>query len=54
MIESDDKANFDTFYRHTKDETITNESGIYDAFESIYTAIISNIKGFRKTFWLHY
>ena len=48
-IESDDKTKYDTFFSHSKVETIINESGIDDVFESIYTTIISNIlKSLRK------
>ena len=43
-IENDDKTKNDTFYSHSKVETITNESGIDDdVFKSLYTPIISNI-----------
>ena len=41
-IECDDKAKHDTFYSHSKTETIINESDIHDIFESIYTTILSN------------
>ena len=43
-IESDDATKYNTFYSHSKTETIINESNIDDAFKSIYTRIISNIK----------
>ena len=43
-IESDDPTKPDTFYSHSKAETIINESDIDDVFESIYTTIISNIQ----------
>ena len=33
-----------TFCSHSRAETITNESDIDDAFQSIYTTIISNIQ----------
>ena len=41
-IESEDKTKNDTFYSHSKAETITNESDIDDAFQSSYTTTISN------------
>ena len=41
-IESEDKTKNDTFYSHSKAETITNESEIDDVFQSIYTTTISN------------
>ena len=34
----------DTFYANSKAETIINESDIDDAFELIYTTIISNMQ----------
>ena len=43
-IESEDKAKYDTFFSHSKAETIINESDIDDAFESIYTRVESNIQ----------
>ena len=43
-IASDDATKYNTFYSHSKTETIINESNIDDAFKSIYTRIISNIK----------
>ena len=43
-VESDDKTKYDTFYSHSKAETIINESDIDDVFESIYTTITSNIQ----------
>ena len=42
-IQSEDKAKHDTFYSHSKAETIFNESDINDVFKSIYTTIISTI-----------
>ena len=45
-IENDDKRKFDKFFSHLKAETIINESGIDNAFESIYTTNISNIQFF--------
>ena len=39
-IETDDRTKYDTFYSHSKAETIINESDIDDVFESIYTTII--------------
>ena len=41
-IESEDKTKYDTFYSHSKTETIINESDTDDVFKSIYTTIISN------------
>ena len=43
-IESEDKTKYDTFYSHSKSETIINESDIDDVFKSIYTIIISSIQ----------
>ena len=43
-IESEDKTKHDTFYSHTKAETIINESDMDDVFQPIFTAIISNIQ----------
>ena len=43
-IESDDKTKYDTFYSHSKAETVINESGINSEFESVYSAFISNIQ----------
>ena len=43
-IENDDKTKYDTFYSHSKAETIINETDIDDVFKSIYTTIISNIQ----------
>ena len=43
-IESEDKTKYDTFYLNSKMEIIISESDIDDAFESIYTTIISNIQ----------
>ena len=43
-IESKDKIKYDHFYSSSKAEIIINESYIDDVFESIYTAIISNIQ----------
>ena len=43
-IESEDKTKYNTFYSHTKAETIINESDIANVFKSIYTTIISNIR----------
>ena len=49
-IESKDNGKYDTFYSHSKAETIINESDIDgNVFKSIYTTVISNIqKKFRK------
>ena len=41
-IESKNKTKYDTFYSSSKAEIIINESDIDDAFESIYTTIITN------------
>ena len=41
-IENQDVLKYNTFYLHSEVETIVNESEINNAFESIYTAIISN------------
>ena len=41
-IQSDDKTLHSNFYLNSKGETIINESGIDDVFESIYSTIISN------------
>ena len=43
-IESDDKTRYYIFYSHSKVETIINESGIGDVFESIYITVMSNIQ----------
>ena len=40
-MESDDKTKCDTFYPHSKEETIINESDNHDLFESIYTTSVS-------------
>ena len=47
-IESEGKRKYDTFFSHSKAETVTNESDIDDAFESIYTVIMSNM---QKSLW---
>ena len=44
QIESDDETKYDTFYTHSKVETVINESDIDDKFESIYATITSNIQ----------
>ena len=55
MIESDDKAKYDSCYSHSNAKSIFNESDIDDVFDLIYTAIISNIKKIsRKRFRLDY
>ena len=41
-IKSEDRTKCDIFYSNSKGEIIINESDIYDVFESIYTAIVSN------------
>ena len=44
-IEREDKTKYDTFYSHSKAETIINESDIDDnVFKSTYTTVISNIQ----------
>ena len=40
--QSDEKALYSTFYSNSKAETIINEKGIDDVFESISSIIISN------------
>ena len=40
------KTKYDTFYSHSKAETVINESDIDYMFKSIYTAIISKIQKF--------
>ena len=43
--ESEDKTKYETFYSHSKSETIISESDIFnDVSESIYTTVISNIQ----------
>ena len=44
IIERKGKTKYDTFYSHSKAETIINESDIDDLVESICTTIISNIQ----------
>ena len=39
--DSEDKTKYDTFYSHSKAETVINESEIDDVFESIYATITS-------------
>ena len=43
-IEKGDGTLYSTFYLNSKAESIINESGIDDASESIYIAIISNMQ----------
>ena len=43
-IESKDKTWFDNFYSSAKAETTINKSNIGNAFKSIYTTTITNIK----------
>ena len=43
-IESDGNTSCDTFYSNWKAETIINESGVDDVFESIYKVIILNMQ----------
>ena len=48
-IESEDKTKCDTFYSHSKADTIINESDIDDnVFKSIYSAVISKIQQKEK------
>ena len=44
-IKSDDKSKCETFYLHSKGETI-NESDIDDVLKLIYAPVISNIQKF--------
>ena len=41
-IKSEDKTKYDNFYSSSKEEIISNERAIHDAFQSIYTIIITN------------
>ena len=43
-IESEDKRKYDNFYSSSKAEIINNAKDIDDAFQSIYTTIITNIQ----------
>ena len=43
-IDSDDKTKYGTFCSNSKADTIINESDTDDVFESIYTAISSDIQ----------
>ena len=43
-IESEDKIEYENFYSRSKAEIIMNRTDIDDAFESIYTTIITNIQ----------
>ena len=43
-IEHGDPTKYSTFYSSSTEETIINESNIDDLFESIYSAVISNIQ----------
>ena len=43
-IKSEDKTKYNTFYSHSKAEIIINEKSYIDAFQSVYTTIISNIQ----------
>ena len=57
-IESKYKIKFDNFYSSSKAEIIIKETDIKNAFKSIYSIIISNLKIFRKRFrpdcWFSY
>ena len=44
MIEREDKTQYYTFYSNSKAEIIINKSDIDDAFESIYTKVITNMQ----------
>ena len=48
------KTKYENFYSSSKAEIIANESDTVDAFQSIYTTIITNKKIFRKRFRLDY
>ena len=41
-----------TFYSNSKAETIINESGIDDAFESIYTTVNRRHKNILEKVWV--
>ena len=43
-IESEDKTKLDNFYLSSEAEIIINESDIGDVFQSIYTAITTNMR----------
>ena len=43
-IENDDKTKYETFYSHSKAETIINKSDIDGIFKSICTTILSDIQ----------
>ena len=43
-LESEDKTKHDTFYSHTKAETIINEIEVDDVLESINTTISDMVK----------
>ena len=43
-IEREDKTTFHNFYLSSKAEIIINESDIDDVFQSVYTAIVTNIQ----------
>ena len=45
-MESEDKAKYDTFYANLKAEIFINESDTDEAFQSVYTTIITNIKNY--------
>ena len=48
-MKRNDKPNHDTFYSHSKAETIINESDINnDVSKSIYKTIISNIQNLLR------
>ena len=39
-IEREDKTKYGSFYSHSKAEKIINESGMDNAFKSVYTTVI--------------
>ena len=41
-VENEDKTKYDNFCSSSKAEIIINESDINDAFQSIYTTVITN------------
>ena len=48
-MESESKTKYETFYLHSKAETIINESDIDNLFKPIYITVISNIqKSFQR------
>ena len=43
-IECEDKTKYDTFYLHSKVETVLEKSHIDDVFKLIYAIVISNLQ----------